>query len=319
MVPTTYAQSDKQIFQFLRALRQQGQPAALVTVTDIERTGPRPRGSHMAVSITGDRVGYVTSGCLEQAVAGDAVAAMKDNADRIVRYGENSQYLDFRLPCGGGMAFHIHVDPDLALLDRCLTAMERREPFGLAFEPNGGRVEFLDDHAVATGWVEDKFLRRYAPALRFVLVGSGAELEMMTRLASAAGYEVLAYSSDESILALCQAHDVQIFQLTSAQHIPPLPNDQWTAFIFLFHEHELEYPLIKAALGGPAFYIGALGSKRTQATRLANLRQAGVDEATLARIGGPIGLIPSARDPAILAISVVAEVVDRYRQLEMKP
>lgn len=318
MVPTTYAQSDKQIFQFLQSLRQQGQPAALVTVTDIERTGPRPRGSHMAVSITGDRVGYVTSGCLEQAVAGDAVTAMKDKADRIVRYGENSQYLDFRLPCGGGMAFHIHVDPDLALLNRCLSAMERRQPFGLAFEPQGGGVEFLDDRNVATGWVEDKFLRRYAPALRFVLVGSGAELEMMTRLTTAAGYEVLAYSSDESILALCQAHDAQVFHLTSAQHIPSLPNDLWTAYIFLFHEHELEYPLIKAALDGPAFYIGALGSKRTQATRLANLKESDVDDAALARISGPIGLIPSARDPVILAISVLAEVVDRYRQLELK-
>ena len=92
-----------------------------------------------------------------------------------------------------------------------------------------------------------------------------------------------------------------------------LDADAWTAMLFLFHDHEWEPALIAQALDSPAFWIGAMGSRTTQAARRAALAAHGLDEAAIARVQGPVGLIPSARDPATLALSAFAEIVGAYR------
>jgi len=85
--------------------------------------------------------------------------------------------------------------------------------------------------------------------------------------------------------------------------------------LLLFHDHEWEVPLLDWALGTPAFYIGAQGGAPAREERLERLRAAGRGEGDLARINSPVGLIPSARDPAVLALSILAEVVGAYEAL----
>jgi xanthine dehydrogenase accessory factor len=85
--------------------------------------------------------------------------------------------------------------------------------------------------------------------------------------------------------------------------------------VFLFHDHAWESSLLEQALTQPWFFIGAMGSRRTHARRLAALRERGLPEEALARIVAPLGLIPSARDPVTMALSALAQVVDGYRQM----
>ena len=80
----------------------------------------------------------------------------------------------------------------------------------------------------------------------------------------------------------------------------------------LFHDHEWETALLAQALGQPALFIGAMGSAATHARRLEALAAAGVGAAAASRVTGPIGLIPAARDPQTLALSVLAQVVAAY-------
>jgi xanthine dehydrogenase accessory factor len=91
--------------------------------------------------------------------------------------------------------------------------------------------------------------------------------------------------------------------------------DPWTAVILLFHEHEWEDAILKWALDSSAFYVGALGGRKAVERRLGGLSSAGVDEHALARLHGPIGLIPVAKDAPMLAISILAEVAERYGKL----
>jgi xanthine dehydrogenase accessory factor len=86
----------------------------------------------------------------------------------------------------------------------------------------------------------------------------------------------------------------------------------------LFHDHDWEPGILKAALAGDAFYIGALGSRRTHANRLDTLRKLGVSAADLDRITGPIGLVPSMRNATMLAISTMAEIVDRMNSTAVR-
>ena len=80
--------------------------------------------------------------------------------------------------------------------------------------------------------------------------------------------------------------------------------------MLFFHDHDWEPPILAEAVSRPAFYIGAQGSMMARETRMRELAALGLEDAALARLRGPIGLLPSARDPRTLAISVLAEVLD---------
>jgi xanthine dehydrogenase accessory factor len=101
--------------------------------------------------------------------------------------------------------------------------------------------------------------------------------------------------------------------LSTAGPSPALVADPWSAVVFLFHDHAWEPLLLEQAITQSWFFIGAMGSRRTHANRLEQLRERGIPEEALARITAPLGLIPSARDPMTLALSALAQVADRYR------
>ena len=101
-------------------------------------------------------------------------------------------------------------------------------------------------------------------------------------------------------------------RLTHLGQPPALLGDDWTAFVFVFHDRDWEDALLPSVLTQPAFLIGAVGSRRTHAQRLERLAAAGVIADQTARIKGPFGLIPATRDPASLALSILAEVAGAY-------
>ena len=89
--------------------------------------------------------------------------------------------------------------------------------------------------------------------------------------------------------------------------------DARTAVVTLSHDSKIDEPALKCALESEAFYIGALGSKRTQAKRLERMRTLGFDEDALARICGPVGLPLGGRSPAEIAVAILAQMTQvRY-------
>jgi xanthine dehydrogenase accessory factor len=82
-----------------------------------------------------------------------------------------------------------------------------------------------------------------------------------------------------------------------------------TAIIVLTHDPKFDIPLLQVALRTRAGYIGAMGSRRTHADRVAELRELGVTDAELARISAPVGLDIGARTPEETAISIAAEII----------
>src|SRR5690606_19866210 len=96
--------------------------------------------------------------------------------------------------------------------------------------------------------------------------------------------------------------------------VAALKPDARTAIVTLTHDPKLDDPAILAALDSTCFYLGCLGSTRTQAKRLERLRAAGLAEAALARIHAPVGLDIGARSPAEIAVSVLAQIVTVLRK-----
>ena len=305
-VPTASAAG---IFRLLLDGARAGRRGVLATITGLTGTGARAVGTHMAVLESGESAGSFSSGCVETAIVTEAREVLADGRPRSVRFGQGSPYIDIRLPCGGGMDVLFLPDPPMALLERVDGFFSSRTPFTLRVGQENGVIA---EPGIIGGGAGD-FVIRHAPRLKLILLGHGAEMLAGLQLASVYGAEASVVSPEAEIVAQAAAAGTKTILLASPSARVELDADAWTAMLFLFHDHEWEPALIAQALESPAFWIGAMGSRTTQAARRAALAAHGLDEAAIARVQGPVGLIPSARDPATLALSAFAEIVGAYR------
>lgn len=245
----------------------------LVVITHIEGASARNIGSPLVVCEDGRFAGYVSSGCLDQDIAGQALETLHDNKSRHVRYGEGSPYLDLRLPCGGGLDVVMVPDPDVRALKHMIAELRARREVSYKLETH---------------------IFTYTPPLQIIIFGNTAEADRLADVANLSG------------LVTKQRSDYA-----------DLETDIWSAIVLMFHEHDKEISLLQQAVTTPAFYIGAMGSRKAHADRHATLTEAGMSKADISRIKAPIGLVPSARDAGRLAVSVLADIfeTDRLRRL----
>ena len=249
---------------------------ALCTVVDIDGSWSRRRGAQLAVLPDGTTRGSLADGCLERTLAQEAACG---GAPRVLRYGAGSPFVDIRLPCGSGVEVLLDPAPDRAALAAVVAQLDAR---------GAATLELGLGHS-----------RHYIPALRLVVAGSGPEVDALERLALAQGHacETLRPMGENAgTLSLGRA--------------PQLSLDRWTALAVLFHDHEWERGLLPWALASEAFLVGAQGGKGAREARLEWLPP---DHA--ARLRSPIGLLPAARTPSVLALSVLAAVVADYEMM----
>jgi xanthine dehydrogenase accessory factor len=153
-------------------------------------------------------------------------------------------------------------------------------------------------------------LFRYAPKPALVLAGRGAIFRTTAALAASMEFDLHLASPDEVDLdSLVGLGAVSAQLMTTPDQSPPLPVDRKTAVLLLFHDHEWEQAILLAAAPQSPFFLGALGSMKTQARRLSALEDIGADAALRARVRGPIGLVPSLRSASQIAVSALAEVI----------
>lgn len=157
------------------------------------------------------------------------------------------------------------------------------------------------------------FIEVFNPRLRLVVVGAVHIAQPLARMAALAGYGVIivdprtAFASDERFPDLTLSTD------WPDEALEKLKPNRRTAIVTLTHDPKLDDPALSVALRSDAFYIGALGSKKTHAARCKRLTAAGFGESELARIHGPVGLDIGAVSPAEIAISIMAEITQALR------
>ena len=292
-------------------------PCALVTVCAVEGSSMRNPGTIMGVAQDGSFEGSLSGGCIENAVVAEALETLKVGATRVVRFGAGSPYLDIKLPCGGGLDLHFAPLAGSEFIARCLESENARAPFAIAVGPE--EVE----HRPA--WQPDAFdpvtgdgVFGQWPAPRVQIIGHGAGVEALSTLAHTMGCEVRALTPDERIIAAldCQGHTPTLLKRRSQTDI--LKSDPWSAFVFLFHDHDWEIELMERALGLPHFYLGAMGGRKAHAFRSEALLARGVTQEKLDTIKAPIGVFHSSRDPHTLALSTLAEVIRTYQDADFE-
>jgi xanthine dehydrogenase accessory factor len=302
-----------EILQFMAEANWRGQRAALVTITGLTGSSSRPVGTLMGVAEDGRSAGSFSGGCVEAAVVAEALEAIWDGRPRQVRYGAGSPYIDIRLPCGGGVDLLFIPMPDVEVIRQAVSCLEARQPLTLSQSVSGGLLDLAESGQPLTGWRWETFISWYAPPLKLVVVGHGAESLALSQLSVASGTRVTLLTPDERLIPAGVRLGACTELLSSSGSPPALAADPWSAIVFLFHDHAWELSLLERVITQPWFFIGAMGSRRTHMNRLEQLHERGIPKEALTRITAPLGLIPSARDPITLALSTLAHVVDRYR------
>ncbi len=153
----------------------------------------------------------------------------------------------------------------------------------------------------------------FNPPLRMIIVGAVHIAQPLARMAALSGFEASIIDPRAAFAADARFPGVEISTEWPDRAVSDLGPDARTAIVTLTHDPKLDDPALEVALRSEAFYIGSLGSKKTHRARLARLRKEGFDDEALRRIQGPVGLSIGAKSPAEIAVSVLAQVIERLR------
>ena len=159
----------------------------------------------------------------------------------------------------------------------------------------------------------DVFLRPYIRAPRLIVVGAVHIAQALVPMATLAGFQVTVLDPREGFATTDRFPGAALIREWPDQAMAALGLDSRTALVALTHDPKIDDPALVAALESDAFYVGALGSRKTQGARRERLGAAGFSSADVDRIHGPIGLPIGARTPEEIAVAVLAQVIGALR------
>ncbi|TDI62779.1 MAG: XdhC/CoxI family protein [Alphaproteobacteria bacterium] len=314
-----------EILQTAKDWQDEGRQVALATVSRTWGSAPFPVGSQLAADDQGNFMGSVSGGCIEGAVIAEARGAIKDGKIRNLEFSvSNEDAWEVGLACGG--TINIFVEPAPAELPDILAASDAGHSIALTTNLADGAHQLFnannapDDIAKAMRddrsrpLEDDQFVRVFNTPRRLAVIGAVHIAQELVPIAQKAGFDVTvidpreAFASEERFPGVTLSHD---WPDEAMRKFAP---DRRSAIVTLTHDPKLDDPALDVALPSDSFYIGALGSKRTQAKRVARLTEAGFTPEQISRIHGPIGLDINAQSPAEIAISIMAEIIGVLRE-----
>ncbi len=218
-----------------------------------------------------------------------------------------------------------------ALLKELLSAKRDRQPVAVITDlASGGqqlvvRKDVAGDAALEKAFRFDqsgvqktddgeRFVTIHNPPLRLVITGAVLIAQSLIPMAKAVGYDIWVVDPRGAFATGARFPDIALHSEWPDDIIPKIGLDARTAFMALTHDPKIDDPALELVLASDAFYIGALGSRKTQGARMERLRTKGFNEQQLARINGPIGLDIGAVGASEIAISIMAAMTKALRQ-----
>ena len=329
----------RDILSDIEGWRSEGRPIAIATVVETWGSAPRPAGGKMALTADGRIAGSVSGGCVENAVVEAGKKTLSSGKPQLLHYGVSDDTAwSVGLACGGSLdVFVERLDP--ALFDPVGAALRAEKPVAIATVIRGpegdlGRKLAVFEDGTVAGGIDAAALAEARAALasgashripsgdreifvdvlrsspRLVIVGGVHIAVALVTLAKTLGFRTILVDPREAFgNAKRFPHADEIVNDWPDAALQRLAPDGSTAIAVLTHDPKLDDPALLAALPGRAFYVGALGSKRTQEKRRARLQEAGLAADALARLHGPIGLPLGGRSPEEIAVAILAEIV----------
>jgi len=230
----------------------------------------------------------------------------------VVRYGVSADEAHrFGLPCGGTLELVLEFAPSLAHLDQLLACLDRGNLVRRELNLRSGEASLC-----ATGTPElfsfdgQRMLSTLGPGYRLLLIGAGALAEYLATMALFNGFSVSVCDPRPEYTAGWNIAGVNLLPGMPDDVVRAFAADVRSAIVAVSHDPKLDDLALLEALHSPAFYIGAIGSRRNSQLRRERLiEHFGESETSLQRLHGPIGIYIGSKTPAEIAVSVMAEIL----------
>lgn len=337
----------REVWEVVKKWHAANQRIAVATVIKVSGSSLRPEGSKLIISNDGAIHGSVTGGCVEGAVFEEAREVLKSGEPRLLSYGvTNEQAWGVGLSCGGSVEIFVEsmeTPPWEAIypaLEDCLEetrlaallTVVKGEGTGnkMLVLPGGSTTGSLGNNDIdqeAISNLPDKwalhtplqielkngvtvFADFLVPPPRLIIIGASHIAIPLVELANTLDYQTIVVDARSAFATRERfPHADELIVGWPSDVLEQLKLDAASCVVCLSHDDKLDNPALLYAITSDARYIGALGSRVTNARRLETLRAEGAKEEDLKRIHAPVGLKIGGRQPAEIALSIMAEIV----------
>jgi xanthine dehydrogenase accessory factor len=318
-----------------------GRKVAIATVISTWGAASRQTGSQLIVDSKGAFEGSVSGGCVEPAVITEAFEVIKTGIPTLLSFGVSNELAwDVGMTCGGRIDIYIQsLDNNRDMLERVIELKKNMVPACIVTDLTSGQTMSLD--LGDPGW-KDKvslelkgvvfetikkgacaaydlgetryYIHGIYPSTKLIIIGAVDIAKTLAQMAILSNYSVVVVDPRSAFAAKERFPGMELIVDWPDEVLANMSLHWRTAIVALTHDPKIDDPALASALRSKAFYIGALGSRKTHADRLDRLKLEGFSEQDLLRIHGPVGLDIGAKTHAEIAVSILAEIIKRHRK-----
>lgn len=302
---------DLQVLKTAHDWVKAGRRVVMVTVVKTWGSAPRPIGALTAIRDDGLVVGSVSGGCVED----DMIARVRSgelvqDKPAVTRYGVSAEEAQrFGLPCGGTLELVLEPLGATSGLAELLARIERHELVARSLDMKSGRVAIgpaqWPDQLTFDGAT---LVTVHGPRWRLLIIGAGQLSKYLAQMAQALDYQVTVCDPREEYADTWDVPGAALRRGMPDDIVAQMNLDGHSAVVTLTHDPKLDDLALLEALKSPAFYVGAIGSKKNNDARRERLAGFDLSQMEIARLHGPVGLKIGSRTPPEIAVAILAEM-----------
>jgi xanthine dehydrogenase accessory factor len=312
--------SQQQIISHVHNWLKVQKPVWLCTILKTWGSSPRPIGSMMACTLDGELVGSISGGCIEE----DFLEQLRDGSLKsqfdaegkpfLVKYGVTAEeQARLKLPCGGQLHVLLEyitaTDANKTVFSRLSSDLENHTPVSRLVNLEDGEISANNQSNDLAVIIDDALMTHsLSPMYRLLLLGAGDVARFVAEMALALEYDVTLCDPRPNYLDNWQVEGVETTSNLPDDVVRDRFSNPYSGIVALAHDPRVDDMALMEALKTDAFYIGAMGSERTSASRRERLPELGLTEDEIARLHAPIGFQIGSKTPAEIAISIMAEI-----------
>lgn len=303
--------TDREILQTAIDWLELNHQVALVTVAKTWGSSPRPPGSMLVMRDDGIHAGSVSGGCVEEDLVKRYVnQELTEHFPSLVDYGVDRQdALRFGLPCGGRLELVLEQLDSAEPLKTLLSRIKSGQLVARRVCMNTGEVSLHNASEVNDfRYTTDDMIKVFGPSWHILLIGAGQLTRYVASIALMLDYNVTVCDPREEYRAGWDMEGVNFTHVMPDDAVKQVLNHNRTILITLAHDPKLDDMALMEALTDDIFYVGALGSQRSNDQRRERLLELGVSQQQLQKLHGPVGLPIGSHTPPEIAVSIMAEI-----------
>jgi xanthine dehydrogenase accessory factor len=302
---------DIEVLRSAEAWRKAGHRVTFGTIVKTWGSAPRPVGALVVIRDDGQVVGSVSGGCVEDDLV-EKVRAGKVASEKpqLITYGvTNEDATRWGLPCGGTLELVMEPVTEKSAFGELLETVSRQQLVRRRLEMDSGRVTMKPGSGEDVLEFDGKVLTTvHGPRWRMILIGAGQLTRYLAEMARMLDYQVLVIDPREEYAGGWDVQGVPLERgmpddVLAAGHL-----DGHSAVVALTHDPKIDDLALMEALKSPAFYVGAIGSKKNNDARRLRLKEFELSDGEIARLKGPVGLYIGSKTPPEIAVAILAEM-----------